>query len=111
MSAGFQRTIIARAIALLDDEGTWCRHTIARTRNGRPCLPWAATSARYCAFGALLRASFEICGDRAQAQVLASNCEAHITAVLGLNHRLSRINDRGDRAMITKILREALSLT
>lgn len=111
MSAVFQRTIIARSLAILEADGAWCRHSISRTRNGRPCLPWAAQSARYCAYGALLRASYEICGDHAQAHALASSCEAHIAALLGLDQRLSRINDTSDRATIMEIFREALSLT
>ena len=51
--------LIERARAYVAVPSSWTRYTLALTRNNRDCEPTDAKAARFCAFGALVRAGPE----------------------------------------------------
>jgi hypothetical protein len=71
--------VVERARAHVAIRSHWTRYALALTRNNRDCDPTDARAARFCAFGALIRASFEITGDADQARRLAARTAMWIT--------------------------------
>jgi hypothetical protein len=71
--------IIERARAYVADRARWTRYTLALTRNNRDCEPTDAKAVRFCAYGALVRASFDLTGDVHQARRLAGQAAMWIT--------------------------------
>ena len=71
--------LIERARAFVAVRSKWTRYTLALTRNNRDCEPTDAKAARFCAFGALVRAGYELTGDVDQARRLAGQAAMHIT--------------------------------
>ena len=55
--------IIERARAYVAVRSHWTRYTLALTGNNRDCEPTDAKAARFCAYGALVRAGFDLTGD------------------------------------------------
>ena len=71
--------LIERARDYLAVPSNWTRYTLALTRNNRDCEPTDAKAARFCAFGALVRASYDLTGDADQARQLAGQAAMWIT--------------------------------
>lgn len=111
MSKNIEILITQGAIAILERPRAWSRGTMARTANGRPCGPNQRPAQRFCAYGALVRAAFELCGDITVSAKLASNCERQILRCAGLTGRLSQLNDRMGRGKVLEIMRRSLNLT
>lgn len=71
--------VVERARAHVALRSRWTRYALALTRNNRDCDPTDARAARFCAFGALVRAGFEITGDADQARRLAAQTAMWMT--------------------------------
>jgi len=71
--------VVERARAYVALRSSWTRYTLALTRNNRDCDPTDPRAARFCAFGALVRASYEITGDVDQARRLAGQTAIWMT--------------------------------
>jgi hypothetical protein len=71
--------LIERARGYVAERSSWTRFTLALTRNNRECDPTFAKAARFCAFGALVRAGYDITGDSHQARQLAGRAAMFIT--------------------------------
>jgi hypothetical protein len=71
MSKPLVQQVAERARALVADPRTWTQYAIARTGNNRHCEPIDAKAARFCAYGAILRAAYDIAGGGEPAQRLA----------------------------------------
>ncbi|MBX9588369.1 MAG: hypothetical protein K2X43_03630 [Hyphomonadaceae bacterium] len=71
MSKPLVQQVAERARGLVADPRSWTQYAIARTGNNRHCEPTDAKAARFCAYGAILRAAYEIAGTGDQAQRLA----------------------------------------
>src|SRR5262245_36854552 len=71
MSKPLVQQVTERARALVADPRSWTQYAIARTGNNRHCEPTDAKAARFCAYGAILRAAYDISGSHDQAQRLA----------------------------------------
>lgn len=71
--------IIERARAYVADRSHWTRYTLALTRNNRDCEPSDAKAVRFCAYGALMRAGFDLTGDIHQARQLAGQAAIWMT--------------------------------
>lgn len=71
--------IIERARAYVADRSHWTRYTLALTRNNRDCEPTDAKAVRFCAYGALVRAGFDLTGDLHQARQLAGQAAMWMT--------------------------------
>ena len=56
---------------IVADPRKWTQYAIARTGNNRHCEPTDAKAIRFCAYGAILRAAYDIAGSDDQAQRLA----------------------------------------
>jgi hypothetical protein len=63
--------IADRARQIVADPRKWTQYAIARTGNNRHCEPTDAKAVRFCAYGAILRAAYDIAGSDDQAQRLA----------------------------------------
>lgn len=59
-SMGDTLAVLARARELLSDERRWCRGSFARGWRGIPVPVGSTVARRYCALGALMRASREL---------------------------------------------------
>jgi hypothetical protein len=105
-----QRQIIEKARTLLDSRGRWTRFRSARNRRGDACSPCSPDAVRFCAYGAILRAAYEITGDLVEARRTARSVEQIVTAVDGRrnpNVRLSHANDRAGHAAVLKMFDDA----
>ena len=71
--------IVARARDTIALRSHWTRFTLALTGNNRDCDPTDRRAVRYCAFGALVRAGYELTGDSDQARRLAGQAAMWIT--------------------------------
>ena len=71
--------LIERARDYVAVPSSWTRYTLALTRNNRDCEPTDAKAARFCAFGALVRAGYDLTGDVDQARRLAGQAAMWIT--------------------------------
>jgi len=71
--------LIERARDYVAVRSKWTRYTLALTRNNRDCEPTDARAARFCAFGALVRAGYDLTGDVDQARRLAGQAAMWIT--------------------------------
>jgi hypothetical protein len=79
MSKPIFTQIIERASAYVAVRSHWTRYTLALTRNNRDCEPTDAKAARFCAYGALVRAAYDLTGDAHQARRLAGQVAMRIT--------------------------------
>jgi hypothetical protein len=79
MAKSVQHQVIARALAYVGVRAHWTRYTLALTGNNRDCEPTDAKAARFCAFGALVRAAYDLTGDAEQARRLAGQAAMRIT--------------------------------
>lgn len=71
--------LIEGARAYVAVRSSWTRYTLALTRNNRDCEPTDERAARFCAFGALVRAGYDMTGDVDQARQLAARAAMWIT--------------------------------
>jgi hypothetical protein len=71
--------IIERARAYVATRSRWTRYTLALTGNNKDCEPTDPKAVRFCAYGALVRAGFELTGDVHQARRLAGQAAMWIT--------------------------------
>lgn len=71
--------LIERACSYVGVRSKWTRYTLALTRNNRDCEPTDVTAARFCAYGALVRAGWDLTGDVDQARRLAGRAAMRIT--------------------------------
>ncbi len=73
------KQIIERARGYVEVRSTWTRYTLALTRNNRDCEPTDSRAARFCAYGALVRAGYELTGNADQAHRLAGQAAMWVT--------------------------------
>jgi len=78
MSKPLVQQIAERARGLVADPRKWTQYAIARTGNNRHCEPTDAKAVRFCAYGAILRAAYDIAGSDDQAQRLADQAAMFI---------------------------------
>ena len=71
MSKPLVHQVAERARGLISDPRTWTQYAIARTGNNRHCEPADAKAVRFCAYGAILRAAYDVAGTDEQAQRVA----------------------------------------
>lgn len=95
MSQPLERRIIDRARALIAAPGSWTQGDFARNANDEP-VSWRSPEAvRFCLWGALYRAAYEMTGDKRQSIGLGD----HAAATLRYGRTsLSGVNDRGTHA-------------
>ena len=79
MSKPILTHVIERARAYVAVRSTWTRYTLALTGNNRDCEPTDAKAARFCAYGALVRAGYDLTGDVDQARRLAGQAAMWMT--------------------------------
>ena len=79
MSKPLVLQVAERARGLVDDPRTWTQYAIARTGNNRHCEPTDAKAARYCAYGAILRAAGDVAGEHDRSQRLADQAAMLVT--------------------------------
>ncbi len=108
MARSLQQQIIARALDLISAEERWTCLAVARTANGSLCDCRDAAAARFCAVGAIYRASGGLLGEeafrfvfRAEKFILRANNRPHDS--------LPRINDQEGHAVIVEMFKRALA--
>ena len=109
MSIPLEDVIIARAREILATKRAWTSSAEARTARGDRCLPYDSGAVRFCGYGALTRAAFELTGDLPTSRVLANASEKALLSVAGVSsrgrpQRLSHINDRSGYKAVLKLL-------
>ena len=104
MSKPLVHQIAERARGFVADPRMWTQYAIARTGNNRHCEPTDAKATRFCAYGAILRAAYDIAGTDDQAQRLADQTAMFIMerdSPYAAFEELIAIND-GQRASARK---------
>ena len=109
MSIALEDVVIARAREILATKRSWTSCAEARTARGDRCLAYDSGAVRFCGYGALTRAAFELAGDRRTSRVLANAAEKALLSVSGVSprgrpHRLSHVNDRNGYKAVLKLL-------
>lgn len=79
MSKPILTHVIERARAYVAARSTWTRYTLALTGNNRDCEPTDAKAVRFCAFGALVRAGYELTANADKARELAGSAAMRMT--------------------------------
>jgi hypothetical protein len=79
MAKPLHHQVVQRALAYVGVRSKWTRYTLALTRNNKDCEPTDAKAVRFCAFGALVRASYDLTGDVGRAQRLAGHAAMWVT--------------------------------
>jgi len=105
MSKPLTRPIVERARALIADENRWCRSSLAKDELDREVRPTDPLARRWCAYGALVVAAFELVGDVKQAQKLA---DAVAKEVRGQSS-LINTNDTKGHAAVLALFDQALA--
>jgi hypothetical protein len=106
MSKPLVLQVAERARGLIEDSRSWTQFAIARTGNNRHCEPTDAKAARFCAYGAILKAAYDTAGSDDQAQRLADQTAMPIMgrdSPYSAFEELIAIND-GQRATARKAL-------
>jgi len=100
MSQPLERRIIENARALIATPQTWTQGEFARDGNGER-VSWRSPEAvRFCVWGALNRAAYDVTGDRRGAVTLADH--AARTLRQGMKS-LSGTNDQGTHAVVIAV--------
>ena len=108
MSKPLVHQVAERARGLIADPRSWTQFAIARTGNNRHCEPTDARAARFCAYGAILRAAYDVAAADDQAQRLADQAAMLIMerdSPYSAFEELIAIND-GQRASARKTVLE-----
>ena len=71
MARSLKLQIVARARALIADEGHWCRGDLARDAKGMGVCPMSDEAVKRCGLGALIMAAYQITNDYRVAYDLA----------------------------------------
>jgi hypothetical protein len=80
MAKPLHKHVLERARELVAGRGTWTRFTLALTANNRTCKPTDAGAVRFCAYGALVRAAYELTPDADRAEELAGRAAVWVTS-------------------------------
>jgi hypothetical protein len=102
MSKSLKHQIIARAFELVSDEHTWTRASMARTADNRPCSCTSPEAVRFCALGAIYRATFELTGQQDATLVQAA------VRMVGDYVALPYFNDMQGRRRVVELFGNAL---
>lgn len=108
MSKPLSLHVIALAWPLVEDRKTWTTHALGRDARGDSCDPLDAKAVRWCAYGALMKAAFDLTGDKNQAHRLAAQAAAHMTGSKSPETAYMDIyaaNDSGTRLAARKTLK------
>jgi hypothetical protein len=71
--------VIGRALEYVGVRSRWTQYRLALASNGEDCDPTDAKAVRFCAFGALVRAGYELTGNFDKAHRLAGQAAMWIT--------------------------------
>jgi hypothetical protein len=107
MAKPLQHQIITRALDIVSDEARWTCGAIARTADGTACLPLDTGAVRFCAAGALHRASGGLLSSNGYE--LAIEAEHLVRAASNEVHGLPSINDAEGREAIVAMFKRALA--
>ena len=103
MSRNLHCEIVTRARQLLEDRKRWTRYASARDPSGRKCAPTEDRAVRYCAYGALLRAAYQVTGCPKRAAELARTTERMVAG----DTRLSQVNDKSGYRAVVRLMEAA----
>jgi hypothetical protein len=79
MSKPLVQQVCERARGLVGNPRTWTQFAIARSGNHKACEPTDKRAVRFCAYGAILRAAYDIAGNDATAEQLTDQAAKLIT--------------------------------
>lgn len=82
MSESIFKLVVEKARDRIALRSSWTRYAIARTHNDRPCDPLDPAAVRFCAYGALVRAAFEVVGSREMAILVARRAARRLTGAV-----------------------------
>ena len=105
MSKPILTQVIERARTLVADRSTWTSHALARRANSEACQPTDMRAVRFCAYGALVRAAYDLTADGEQAQRLADLAAAGLVGSKAPDRAymdLYCINDGASRSVARK---------
>lgn len=71
--------VIEGARALVAGRGSWTRFTLAATSRGLDCEPTDEKARKFCAYGALVRAAYDLTRDPAEARRLGGRAAMWVT--------------------------------
>src|SRR5215216_2504238 len=90
-------SIIACAIKIIARPKCWTQKAHARNDDREPCPPWSSEASSWCFYGAVVKVSFDSCGDLRQALATAYRIRRSIASRAGDDP--IRVNDlRGRHA-------------
>ncbi|MDX2204095.1 MAG: hypothetical protein NW223_15195 [Hyphomicrobiaceae bacterium] len=79
MSESIFKLVVERARTRIALRAQWTRFATARTHNNRICDPLDPAATRFCAYGAMVRAGYELTGCRTTAVLVAQRAARRLT--------------------------------
>lgn len=107
MSESIFKLVVEKARARIALRANWTQHATARTRNTRACDPLDPAAVRFCSYGAMVRAAYEVCGNRREAVLIAERAARRLTgspSEIEAVAEMHAINDGPASASRTQIL-------
>jgi hypothetical protein len=113
MSDTFTIHVIREARNFIANPASWTQFDLARTMDNQSCKPWEPQAAKFCAFGALLKAAYDACGKFDLAWHFANSATVLILmgrdAAAQTPENLFEINDNLGRNAILELFDEAIA--
>ena len=101
MARALERQIIETARALIADPACWTQGEFARDGDGNPASWKSPRATRFCIWGALHRAAYDLIGDHRQSVIMTDRAACALRA---RGTSLSGDNDRGTHADALAVL-------
>jgi hypothetical protein len=109
MSETFLTRIIREARNLIADPDGWIEGQLAMTATGENCDPWDPEAARFCAYGALIKAAYGISNDSDTAMQFAQSATVAMFGPGGSDPgQLYEVNDDEGREAVLQLFDETL---
>ena len=115
MAKPILRHVIEGARAYVAGRGTWTRYTLAATSRGRECEPTDERARKFCAYGALVRAAYDLTRNSEEARHLAGRAAMQLAGSSTPDEAFEEIYTINDgqpepsRKAVLKLFDEALA--
>jgi hypothetical protein len=111
MSETLVTQIIREARSLVANPDSWIECELATTAAGESCQPWDPEATRFCAFGPLIKAAYEISNDSDIAMHFAQSATATMFGPGGSDPgQLFAINDDEGREAVLELFDKTLEV-
>ena len=109
MTTTVQKQVLINARALIADPARWTRGTLACTAHGLPVAWHDQSATKWCALGAIYRATYDFVGDPKKAARIGNEVAKSICRSRWFGGRLPIMNDTRGHTAVLAAFDKALS--